>query len=160
MEIHLDSIDFDTIIVKDKSNNEIKLSIQDELRIDEVNLNKAFMEQSSKYAWWGNLSEIVKRYHEAEQRKLDTLGAQLNLSIREWYKQNKEKPTKDMIESRIMIDKNYQEQLKVVEEWSYKYNQLNSVVKAFQQRVNALTHLGAEQRLTNKDKVITSPYSY
>lgn len=160
MEIKVDSLDFDTIKIKDKNNNETILSIQEELKIDEINLNESFMSQSSKFAYWANLLEIVRRYSEAEERKLETIGAQLNLSIREWYKQNKEKPTKDMIEARIMIDKNYQEQLKVVEEWNYKTKQLQYVVKAFEQRVNALTHLGAEQRLTNKNKDITSPYSY
>lgn len=160
MEIHLDSIDFDVVTIIDRNGNRASYSIQEDLKIDEINLNKEFMEQSSRFAWWSNLSDVVKRYQEAEQRKLETLGAQLNLSIRQQYEQQGKKPTKDMIDSSIKINQDYQNQERNVEEWNYKYNQLNSVVKAFQQRVNALTHLGAELRQTNKNGGITNPFSH
>lgn len=160
MEIYVDSLDFDTFTIIDKNNNKQKVNVHEDLKIDEININQEFMEQSSRYAWYANLLEIVRRYSEAEQRKLETLGSQLNLNIRQAYEQQGKKPTKDMIESSIYIDQNYQQQLKNVEEWVYKMKQLQYIVKAFEQRVNALTHLGAEQRKTNKDGGITNKYSY
>lgn len=160
MEIYVDSLDFDTFTIIDKNGNRENINISDELMIDENNINEEFMKQSGKYAYWASLLEIVRRYYEAEQRKLETIGSQLNLTVRQAYKQKGEKPTKDMIEADVFINQNYQNQLNIVEDWSYKTKQLNYIVKAFEQRVNALTHLGAEQRKTNKNGGITNPLQY
>ena len=87
MEIYVDSLDFDTFTIIDKNGNRENLNINDELRIDENNINEEFMKQSGKYAYWASLLEIVRRYYEAEQRKLETIGSQLNLTVRQAYKQ-------------------------------------------------------------------------
>lgn len=160
MEIQIDSLDFDKIIIRDKNNDTTELSIQDDLRINEINLSKEMMEQSAKFSYWANLHEIVKRYHEAEQRKLETIGSHLNLQYRAQFEKNGKKPTKDMIDSSITIDQNYQDQARNVEDWAYKENQLKYVVKAFEQRMQMLISIGAEQRQTNKNGGITNQYSY
>ena len=160
MEIPIHSIEFSEVTLRDKNNNVFTYNIQDDLKIDEHNINQVLMEQSSKYAWWANLHEIVKRYREAEERKLEHLASQLNLQVRESFKQQKVKPTKDMVDACITTNQSYQQQLESVEDWKYREGQLQAVVRAFNQRKDMLIQISAELRQTNKDKEITNPYSY
>lgn len=160
MEIHLDSLDFDSFTIKDKNGNHIEISVRDELVINETNIQQEFLGQSGKYAYWANLLEIVRHHLEVEQRKLETLGSQLNLTVRHQYKVNGEKPTKDMVESAIFTDGSYQQQLQEVEKWNYRTKQIQYVVKAFEQRKDMLIQFGADLRKTNANGGVTSPFSY
>ena len=160
MRIEVNSLDFDTMTVVDQNGQTINVSLQSELKIDEYNMTKEFMQQGSKYAWWANLLEIVRYHAEAENIKLETISSQLNITIRQQLEATGKKPTKDTIESLIYIDEKYQEQLSVVNEWNYKAGQLNRIIKAFEQRKDMLQMIGAEQRQTNKHGGITSPLTY
>lgn len=160
MDIQLDSLDFDKFTIKDKNGNNVTISIRDELVINETNIQQEFLNQSGKYAYWANLLEIIRHHSETENIKLETLGSQLNLQVRQQYKQAGEKPTKDMVESAIYTDPSYQTQLKEVKKWEYRTKQFQYIVKAFEQRSLMLTQYGADLRKTNAHVGSSNPYSY
>lgn len=160
MEIHIDSLDFTNFTIKDKNGNSQEFDITDELRVTEYTIKEDFMQQSSKYAWWASILEKVRAYAEVEQRNLETVGARLNLQIRNQYEQQSKKPTKDQVESAVYLNEDYQKQAQIVESWNYKVKQLQYIVKAFEQRKEMLISIGAELRQTNKNGGITNPFSH
>lgn len=160
MEIKLDSLDFDKLTLRDKSNNVQEISIREELKIDEFNMQKEFLNQSGKYAYWANLLEIVRHHFEAESIKLEKQGSMLNLTIRQQLEKQGKKPTKDMIESAIYLDEGYQKQLQEVKNWEYRTKQLQYIVKAFENRTMMLTQIGADLRKTNANGGITNTFSH
>ncbi|WRW34676.1 hypothetical protein CF5_0142 [Staphylococcus phage CF5] len=160
MEIKIDSLDFNELTLKDKNGNVQTFNIHDELKLSEYTIQEEMYSQSAKYSWWSSLLERVRVYEEAEERKLEQLGAQLNQSVRNQFTQQKIKPTKDMIESAILTDSNYQQQQDIVAGWNYKVRQLHYIVKAFEQRMGMLTQISADLRQTNKNGGITNPFSH
>ncbi|WAX23343.1 hypothetical protein VL10_ORF152 [Staphylococcus phage vB_SauM_VL10] len=160
MEIHLDTLDFNELTLKDNNGNTQTFNIHDELKLSEYTIQDEMYQQSSKFAWWASLKERVSNYAEAEQRKLEKIGAQLNLQIRAQYEQQGKKPTKDQVESAVFLSDEYQQQAKVVEAWNYREKQLHYIVKAFETRTTMLVQISAELRQTNKNGGITNPFTH
>lgn len=160
MEIHVDSLDFNDLTIIDMNGEAHTFNIHDELRLSEYTIQQEMYSQSAKYSYWASLLERVRVYAEAEQRKLEQIGARVNKEVRTRYEQQKKKPTKDVIESDILLDEEYQQQQYIVEQRNYQVKQLQYIVKAFEQRSSMLIQISAELRQTNKNGGITNPFSH
>lgn len=160
MEIHVDSLDFTELTIVDMNGEAKTFNIHDELKLSEYTIQQEMYTQSSKYAFWSSLLERVRAYAEAESRKLEQIGASINKQVRQGYTQQKIKPTKDVIESDILLNESYQKQQQIVEQWNYKVKQLQYIVKAWEQRSTMLVQLSAELRQTNKNGGMTNPFSH
>lgn len=160
IDIQVDSLDFTEFHIKDKNGSTESFDIRDELRITEETIKEDLMNQSAKYAYWSSILERARAYQESEERKLDQVSSSLNLSVRQQFEQQGKKPTKDMVDSAITLDSNYQQQAKKVDNWSYKVRQLQYIVKAFEQRMNAMIQINADLRKTNAHGGITNPFAH
>lgn len=160
MEIHVDSLDFNDLTIIDMNGEAHTFNIHDELKLSEYTIQQEMYSQSAKYSYWASLLERVRVYAEAEQRKLEQIGAKVNKEVRTRYEQEKKKPTKDVIESDILLDEEYQQQQYIVEQRNYQVKQLQYIVKAFEQRSSMLIQISAELRQTNKNGGITNPFSH
>lgn len=160
MEIHVDSLDFNDLTIIDMNGEAHTFNIHDELKLSEYTIQQEMYSQSAKYSYWASLLERVRVYAEAEQRKLEQIGARVNKEVRTRYEQEKKKPTKDVIESDILLDEEYQQQQYIVEQRNYQVKQLQYIVKAFEQRSSMLIQISAELRQTNKNGGITNPFSH
>lgn len=160
MEIHVDSLDFNDLTIIDMNGEAHTFNIHDELKLSEYTIQQEMYSQSAKYSYWASLLERVRVYAEAEQRKLEQIGAKVNKEVRNRYEQEKKKPTKDVIESDILLDEEYQQQQYIVEQRNYQVKQLQYIVKAFEQRSSMLIQISAELRQTNKNGGITNPFSH
>nr|DAG96526.1 MAG TPA: recombination, repair and ssDNA binding protein [Herelleviridae sp.] len=160
MEIHVDSLDFNDLTIIDMNGEAHTFNIHDELKLSEYTIQQEMYSQSAKYSYWASLLERVRVYAEAEQRKLEQIGAKVNKEVRNRYEQEKKKPTKDVIESDILLDEEYQQQQYIVEQRNYQVKQLQYIVKAFEQRSSMLIQISAELRQTNKNGGVTNPFSH
>jgi len=160
MEIHVDSLDFNDLTIIDMNGEAHTFNIHDELKLSEYTIQQEMYSQSAKYSYWASLLERVRVYAESEQRKLEQIGARVNKEVRNRYEQEKKKPTKDVIESDIILDEEYQQQQYIVEQRNYQVKQLQYIVKAFEQRSSMLIQISAELRQTNKNGGITNPFSH
>lgn len=160
MDIVIDNFDFTTMTIRDQNGHVENIDIQEEVMIEEANLQKEFMTQSAKYAYWTALLEKVRVYAEAEERELDRVIAELTLSTRKILDERKEKYTKDIIESYVKLDSRYQNQCAIVEARNYQVKRLQYIAKVFEQRKDMIIQLGADNRKTNALGGTTSPYAH
>ncbi len=147
MDIKLTALDFDTLSVVDANGEKVTYQLYDELRINEFNVQKEFYEQPSKYVYWTSLLERMRLQQESEQLAIDRLKAQLYEPSRTaLIVKGTAKPTKDQIDSKITLNKEYQLLLKSYVTTQYTVQKLQYVVKAFEQRKDMLIQIGAELR--------------
>lgn len=147
MEITVGAFDFDKITIKDLSGKEVTYDLTEELRVNEFNVVKEFLVQSSKYVYWGSVLEKVKMYRESTELRAETYKASIYEPSRlKLVEAGVNKPTKEQVQAQIMLDQDY---IKIMEEYTtynYLVGQLTYVVKAFEQRKDMLIQYGAEQR--------------
>lgn len=153
-EIKIPSLDFDRFKLVDINTGKVvEYSLKDELSINRETYQSDFIDQPAKYVYWQAVLQNLKAYEESVERKSDIQHAHsYNYAYNYLKKETKvNRPTKDMIESIILRDKNYQKSLELVEEAKENVGIVNSIVKAYEQRRDMLIQLGADERLSKQN---------
>ena len=154
--IKVSKLDFDKFKLVDSSSGEsVEYSLKDLLKVNEDNYQQEFLNQASKYVYWQAVLQNLKVYQEGVQREAEIQHAN-SYNIAYNYLKNTAKmnrPTKDMIESIIMRDKDYQDKLIAVEDSSESVGLINAIVKALEQRKDMLIQYGADQRNQNQNSI-------
>lgn len=148
-EIVVSKLDFDSFRLRDAYTGEVvDYSLRDELKVNEDNYEQEYLNQPAKYVYWQAVYQNLKSYQESVEREADIVHANAYNEAYNFLKQNKgiTRPTKDLIDSAIMQDKDYQKELEKVEEAHRAVGIIGSIVKAFEQRKDMLIQFGAEQR--------------
>lgn len=147
LDITVGSLDFSTIRIKDSNNQAYEYDLKAELQINEHNLQAEFKEQASKYVYWTSILEQLRGYQESaelqEERVRANLYEQGRLAL---INEGSAKPTKDQVEAWLMRQEPYVQAREQVLAYSKFVRQLQYVVKAFEQRRDMLTQIGADQR--------------
>lgn len=120
--------------------------LKEELSFSEHTYNQDLMSQAPSYAWWSSVYVHAKQYLESSKLKLELVEADLGKHFRTVIETEGKKPTKDMITERIHTAPEYKEAREVNIWWETRVLQLQYVVKALEQRNNALTQFGAQMR--------------
>lgn len=147
LDITVDSLDFDVIQIKDQNSNIVEHKITDVLRIDEHNLEIEINKQPAKYIYWASILEKLRSYLEAAELKEERIRASLYEKAREsLIEKGTPKPTKDQIESWILLQEDYVEVREQVLIYQKFVKHLSFVVKALEQRHSMLVQLSALKR--------------
>lgn len=147
LDIAVSDLDFNTIRIRDANGSFVEHDLKAELVIDKNNLAEEFKLQPSKYVYWASILEQVRAYLEAAQFTEDKTKADLYEPARLAIIQGgTPKPTKDQIESWVWRQDVYLEAKQQVMVYSKFVKQLQYVVKAFEQRRDMLTQIGADMR--------------
>lgn len=138
--------DFDTIRIVDGDGQFKDYSMRNELEIPELGYLELMKEQPARYAYWSSVYQTVKYQQEQKQHELDKVHAELYQAVYQALVEQKTRPTKDMVESAILLEDSYQKALAAVDAANHLTGQLQYLVKAFDQRKDMLIQFGAEQR--------------
>ncbi|USL89324.1 ssDNA binding protein [Bacillus phage vB_BceH_LY2] len=149
LEVNVDILNFDELVIRDEHGREEVHNIKNELKINEINLEKEMLEQPSKYIYWSSLLEKLKYYQEMHELTLETITARLDTEARAHIESEKKKPTKDVVEAYIKQQKQYITQKEVCLTMEHVIGRVNRIVKAFEQRSQMLQSYG-KQVIENK----------
>lgn len=137
------------IELKDRVGNVKVYNIDSELMVNDNNYQQEFLDQPRKYSFWADKLAIANRQLAGAQQAADLLHAQLYKKHFLELIKSKLRPTKDMVESDILQEQDYQTALSNIEYCAFVVEQLKVVVKAFEHRKDMLIQYGADAR---KDK--------
>lgn len=136
----------------------ISINLEDDLAFSMDNLNKAFIEQSAKFAYWATVSAQAKHAVEAKKLEVDkledylkkTLIGELDTKVREEMDNNGEKITESKVQSRIYTHPQYRATnaslfalKQELIELQKQYYLLDVGKQAMEQRKDSLISLGA-----------------
>lgn len=142
----LDNLEFLNINVKLRNGKIKTFDVKEELKIDEENLSKHFIEQPGKYAWWAVLAEIAKSYEERLEAELERIEAEADKRVRKQLELDGIKITENLVKQNIKLDKEYREALEKYQRVKKNANILGKISKAFEHRKEMLINLGAHVR--------------
>ncbi|BCK59834.1 hypothetical protein [Staphylococcus phage vB_SauH_DELF3] len=160
MEIHLDTLDFNELTLRDNNGNILSFNIIDELKFTECKLQEETYQQSAKFACLASLYERMSINAEVEQRTLEQIGAELNLQIRARYRQSGKEPITDLAPSAVFLSDEYDQQAQVLEAWNYRKKQLPYITHTFESSIQMLVKISAELVQSNKNDGITPSFTH
>jgi len=147
LELRVTNIDFDKVRITDENGETQTYDINKELAVDPFNVRDEFLHQSSKYSYWASLLEQLKLYEESYELQADKKRSELyEPSRQKLLAEGVTRPSKDQIDSQIMLDGDYYNLCNNVVAIHYQVNQIKALVKAFEQRKDMLIQYGADQR--------------
>lgn len=147
LEIKVDHIDNDSIKVIDGVGNEVTYDVLGDLRVDDYNANTELKFQHSKYRRYADIFTRITYYLEEAEVELSAIGSRINLDVRNKYlNATKKQPTQDIVNSEIQSREEYIEQQKKVNQLKYQKQQLQYILKAFEQRKDMLVQYTAHLR--------------
>ena len=146
MKVFVNDLSSDEITVVDYNGEATTYSVKQELAVDEHDYQQEFLSQPAKYAFWTAVLQKARLVLAGQQAQLDKLHARLYQQVVHKLDQEGVRATKDLVESRILQDDAYQQQLATVNNCEYSAGQVQYLVKAFEQRKDMLVQFGASQR--------------
>ena len=146
MKAFVNDLDMDEITVVDYNGEEQKYSVNDIVKVDELNYQQEFINQPAKYAYWSSVLQAAKRVAAEQEAALDKQHAVAYNKVYEVLNSKNMRPTKDLIESYIEQDEDYQNAKQRVIVADYSAGRIQYLVKALEQRENMLVQLGADIR--------------
>ena len=144
----------------------VKANLADDLEIDTGDINKAYIEQPGKFAYWATVALQAKFVYERKKQEVNrqeeylkkTMYGELDSIIRKQMEMDGEKITESKVVSNICINEAYleeqqklyelQDELLVLQE---RYYQLDVAKEAMNQRKDMLISLGAQLRQENSN---------
>lgn len=144
----------------------VKANLADDLEIDTGDINKAYIEQPGKFAYWATVALQAKFVYERKKQEVNrqeeylkkTMYGELDSIIRKQMEMDGEKITESKVVSNICINEAYleeqqklyelQDELLVLQE---RYHQLDVAKEAMNQRKDMLISLGAQLRQENSN---------
>lgn len=140
------------ITVENKKTKESEIiKVSNDLEIDPEDINEALIEQPSKYAWYGYLYSNAKYEYEDLKANLLKVESDVDRKIREDAEYSgKKKPAEAAMTKYIHGSDEYIEALEKLNEARKKVDTLSMILKALDQRIDALITLGANARSEQK----------
>lgn len=163
--------DWDILKVEVKTrNNQNVMNLADDLKIDEDNINEAFINQPALYAWWATVAAQARAI--ADKTKLEverqedyirkTLTGELDAEVRQQLEMDGEKITESKVTNGIYQHDLYKEETEKLYELKEKYlkDNENAVLleigrDSMNQRKDALISLGANMRNSLENTELT-----
>lgn len=128
-------------------NGEIrKFNIEEELKIERTHLNEHFMDQPGKYAWWGMIAENARDKMERAKAKVEQIEAEVDTRVRRELEMDGVKVTEALVNRKIKSHPAYLEALEEYFEAKRRFGILNTILKSFDHRKDALISLSANIR--------------
>lgn len=146
IEVEMDSFNLLNITLKLRNGDTREFNIKDELAISKATLNEDVIEQPGKYAWWAAVAEQAKHQRDHAETELDKAEAQADYNVRLKLELDGIKITEALVKQNIKLDKEYLMALNTYNLAKKNAATLDKVVKAFDQRMEALINLGANLR--------------
>ena len=126
--------------------SDVLTKFMSDLKISPENLGQEFEDQSSIYFRYCYLRERAKSHRDETKFDLELLEAQLDNKAREKHKDTDVKVTNVFIESIVRRQTAWIDQRRKHMEAVFVADTLEAVARAFEQRANMLSMLGAHQR--------------
>lgn len=146
MELELASVDLLEVSIKLPS-GEIKLfNIEEELAISETDLNRDFIQQPGKFAWWASLAESAKEIEEKLEVYQERVEGEADKRARRQLEVDGVKVTEGSVKSMIKTDEELMNASLAYNRAKKNAATLKQIVKAFEQRKEMLISLGAHIR--------------
>jgi len=129
-------------------------NLQDDLKIDQTQLDREFVEQSEKYAYYATLAELAKDREARLESELKVLSARIDWEIRDQAaalqaSNTKVKLTEEMVKNQVIADSRIQTKNKELLEARKLAGMLRVAKESFLQRKDMLVSLGANHRVLN-----------
>ena len=144
------------------------IDLEEDLAFTEEEINKAYIEQPVKFAWWATIAAQTKST--IDQKKIEverqedylkkTLTAELDIKVRRQLSEDGERITEAKVNSAVISHPEYRKaQLALYEledellDLTKQYNLIIAAKEAMIQRKDMLISLGAQlrQKLNNED---------
>lgn len=130
----------------DQAGQPFTVDLTQELSFSEHTYNQDLMSQASKYVWWSSVYTSAKQFLDNAKLELEGIEAELSIDIRNRLNKEGKKFTKDVVADEVHTSEKYQLARERIIFWDTRVAQLNFILKAFDQRSNALAQLGAQTR--------------
>lgn len=138
-------LDSDTVAklsFRDSQGEIFTIDIQEELSMSEATFSDDLVKQPARYAWWGTvLSQTKEKLRESEDN-MTFIRAQASNEARKVLG----KPTVKAVDDFVESEDQYREAKEDYLWWSGRVDMIQYVVRAYEQRMNALVQLGAQLR--------------
>lgn len=139
---------FNEIKYIDPQGNKKSIYPQEILKINDI---ENLSDISNNYFLVSSLCELLNKKVKNKQKELDELTSALTLEYTNSEKlrkmNNNKKPTKDIVQSAVTLDKNYKKCRDDLIELQSKYNILNNLTKALIQKKDLLQTLNSNARV-------------
>lgn len=109
--------------------------------IDEYNLEKEWLRQPSLFLKYSQAAEIAGAKYRKLKDDLEIIKASLYKTTKQKMIEDGEKVTEGAVNNAIITNKEYMEDLNIMQEAQHDFNMLSAAVKAFDQRKSALENL-------------------
>lgn len=139
---------FNEIKYIDPQGNKKSIYPQEILKINDI---ENLSDISNNYFLVSSLCELLNKKVKNKQKELDELTSALTLEYTNSEKlrkmNNNKKPTKDIVQSAVTLDKSYKKCRDELIELQSKYNILNNLTKALIQKKDLLQTLNSNARV-------------
>ena len=139
---------FNEIKYIDPQGNKKSIYPQEILKINDI---ENLSDISNNYFLVSSLCELLNKKVKNKQKELDELTSALTLEYTNSEKlrkmNNNKKPTKDIVQSAVILDKSYKKCRDELIELQSKYNILNNLTKALIQKKDLLQTLNSNARV-------------
>lgn len=139
---------FNEIKYIDPQGNKKSIYPQEILKINDI---ENLSDISNNYFLVSSLCELLNKKVKNKQKELDELTSALTLEYTNSEKlrkmNNNKKPTKDIVQSAVILDKSYKKCKGELIELQSKYNILNNLTKALIQKKDLLQTLNSNARV-------------
>ena len=139
---------FNEIKYIDPQGNKKSIYPQEILKINDI---ENLSDISNNYFLVSSLCELLNKKVKNKQKELDELTSALTLEYTNSEKlrkmNNNKKPTKDIVQSAVTLDKSYKKCRNELIELQSKYNILNNLTKALIQKKDLLQTLNSNARV-------------
>ena len=116
--------------------------IQQDLMMSEESFEQDLLKQPSEYAWWTAVMLQAKEKYKEAETQLDYVKAVLGDQARATLG----KATVAQVNDFVVQQQDYQDAVNTANWWGSRVDQLQYVVKAYEQRAQLLIQLGAQLR--------------
>ncbi|AYJ75220.1 hypothetical protein BSP36_133 [Bacillus phage BSP36] len=144
LDVKLDSLDFYLLKLIDENGEFQEYDLREELAVNEDNFEVEMIEQPSKYIYWSSILEKLKMFQESVELELEVVVASLDQQARDALKETATKPTKDMVDSYIKRQPEYEKAKKKEIYYNYVVGRIQRIVKSFEQRKDMLQSYGKQ----------------
>lgn len=129
----------------------LDIDVGEQLAMSEATFNQDLLSQPARYAWWATILQQAREREKEASLAADVTKAKLGNEARVELPKMGQKPTAGNVEDWVLVQKEYHDAITTLNWWDNRVFQLNYIVKAFEQRNNALTQLGASIRADVKN---------
>ena len=118
-----------------------------EVEINDQDLNNEFKTQAAKFARYAEMEAQAKAKLMAAKLRLEVVDSEMSKKFREKFQSEGTKPTEKMIQSEVLVSKQYQVAHQALINATRDVDLARAAKEAFMQRKDMLIQLGSTRRL-------------